>query len=112
MPSAAPHICSSCKQLTQGPCSTCAKPTAKGWRNDDGRIRGRKLQTLRAQLFAQEPFCRACATRSLEVLATVRDHIIPLAEGGTDDPSNIQPLCQDCSDAKTKQEAKRGRRLV
>jgi hypothetical protein len=41
-------------------------------------------------------------------MATVRDHIVPLAEGGTEDESNIQPLCLDCSDAKTERESMRG----
>ena len=58
---------------------------------------------LRDVLFAKEPLCRTCGAA-----ATIRDHIIPIAEGGTDDSSNIQALCKDCSDAKTHQESKRG----
>jgi 5-methylcytosine-specific restriction endonuclease McrA len=42
-------------------------------------------------------------------LATIRDHIVPLAEGGQDIESNVQPLCQTCSDIKTQAEAARGR---
>jgi 5-methylcytosine-specific restriction protein A len=41
-------------------------------------------------------------------VATIRDHIVPLAEGGLDAESNIQALCQACSDAKTETEARRG----
>ena len=77
----------------------------QGWTGDAHRIRGRRLMTLRAQLFELEPVCRACAER----LATVRDHIRPLFEGGTEDPANIQPLCQTCSDTKTQTESTRGR---
>jgi 5-methylcytosine-specific restriction protein A len=40
--------------------------------------------------------------------ATQRDHIIPLEEGGLDDQSNEQGLCQSCHDVKSKSEAKRG----
>jgi 5-methylcytosine-specific restriction protein A len=43
-------------------------------------------------------------------IATIRDHVIPLAEGGRDDESNVQPLCQACSDAKSQRESKRGQR--
>ena len=43
-------------------------------------------------------------------VATIRDHVVPLAEGGEDDEENVQPLCQDCSDAKTREESKRGQR--
>jgi 5-methylcytosine-specific restriction endonuclease McrA len=34
---------------------------------------------------------------------------VPLAEGGPDAPTNVQALCQDCSDAKTEIESRRGR---
>jgi 5-methylcytosine-specific restriction protein A len=40
--------------------------------------------------------------------ATVRDHIVPLAEGGLDDDRNVQAICTPCSDAKTQREAERG----
>ena len=45
-------------------------------------------------------------------LATPRDHIKALAEGGTDDASNVQGLCTTCHDAKTKEEAARGVRRI
>ena len=38
----------------------------------------------------------------------VRDHIVPLTEGGTEDDSNIQPLCDDCHTRKTHAESWRG----
>jgi 5-methylcytosine-specific restriction protein A len=74
------------------------------------RIRGRKLQALRMHLFMREPFCRICATAGRMTLAAVRDHITPLAEGGQDNDSNVQPLCQSCSDIKTHTESVRGQR--
>lgn len=37
------------------------------------------------------------------------DHIVPLAEGGTDEPSNKQTLCKPCHDKKTRPEIRRGR---
>jgi 5-methylcytosine-specific restriction protein A len=44
-------------------------------------------------------------------LATIRDHIVPLAEGGAEGTEeNEQPLCRAHSDAKTAEEAKRGAR--
>ena len=74
------------------------------------RIRGRRLQRFRQQLFARQPLCVACEQAGRVTLAIVRDHIVPLAEGGTDDPSNTQALCQACSDRKTQAEAARGTR--
>jgi hypothetical protein len=41
-------------------------------------------------------------------LAEVRDHVIPLAEGGEDTEDNTQPLCILCHDQKTRQESLRG----
>lgn len=73
------------------------------------RMRGTTLQNARRELFDREPLCRECRKHDRTTAATIRDHIVPLAEGGTDDDSNIQPLCQDCSDLKTQQESKRGR---
>jgi 5-methylcytosine-specific restriction enzyme A len=63
---------------------------------------------MRAELFAREPLCRLCAARGDVVLATERDHIVPLEEGGKDEDANVQPLCADCHDAKSKAERARG----
>jgi 5-methylcytosine-specific restriction enzyme A len=44
------------------------------------------------------------------VLVTQRDHVIPLAEGGQDDASNEQGLCDPCHEAKSLAESLRARR--
>lgn len=64
------------------------------------RKRGRAGVEQRLKRLAREPFCRSCRT----ALATVPDHIVPLALGGTDDDSNIQCLCTPCHDAKTRRD--------
>lgn len=98
------------------PHGRCAKhqqhgPPAHGWgAHGTTRLRGRRLQRAREQLFTREPLCRVCREHGRTTRATVRDHIVPLAEGGTDAPSNIQPLCQACSNTKTHQESARGKR--
>ena len=43
-------------------------------------------------------------------MATIRDHIVPLAEGGRDTDDNTQALCEACSDTKTAAESQRGMR--
>src|SRR5678816_3571044 len=48
-------------------------------------------------------YCRVYCPRDGQV-----DHIIPRAEGGTDDLSNLQWLCTSCHSVKTKAESKRG----
>lgn len=90
------------------PCPIHSRNKNNGWVSGQKRIRGRKLQNLRVELFSNEPFCRVCAAKGLTVIADIRDHIIPVAEGGTEDPRNIQPLCHECSDAKTRDESRRG----
>lgn len=84
------------------------KPWTTALRAESLRIRGRALQALRAQLFRREPLCRICVQAGRTTAATIRDHIVPLAEGGLDIEANTQPLCQDCSDTKTKAESARG----
>jgi 5-methylcytosine-specific restriction protein A len=58
----------------------------------------------RLRRLVQEPVCRDCAAKGLFRLASVPDHIIPLSMGGTDDEENIQCLCNECHDKKTRKE--------
>ena len=84
----------------------CAAHAREQWQSSRPirRIRGRALQEMRARLFQRRPWCAQCGAK-----ATIRDHVIPLAEGGRDNESNEQPLCRSCSDIKTAREAQRGR---
>lgn len=54
--------------------------------------------------------CAACkAPETLFEVLTV-DHIVPLVAGGTNDPSNIQPLCLRCNSSKGARRYWRGRK--
>ena len=70
---------------------------------------GWRHQQMRELVLREEPLCRMClAAEPRRYTPTViADHRIPKAEGGTDDRDNYQGLCQDCSDAKTAEEAAR-----
>jgi len=63
-------------------------------------------------LFARAPWCALCPKRLGKLVkpnrATIRDHKIPVSEGGTEDVENEQGLCQTCSDIKTREESARG----
>lgn len=72
------------------------------------RIRGSKLQKLRRRLFQKNPLCVECLKHGVTTLATQRDHIQPLGEGGSEDVSNTQALCETCNKLKALEEAKRG----
>ncbi|MGQ3001281.1 MAG: HNH endonuclease [Hydrogenophaga sp.] len=62
-------------------------------------------------MFSANPLCVACEKLGRVTLATQRDHIVSLGEGGADVPGNTQGLCDDCHEAKSLAEALRGRRL-
>jgi 5-methylcytosine-specific restriction endonuclease McrA len=65
---------------------------------------------MRAELHAeQEGRCAQCGrVVPLKRDTFIRDHTIPLGEGGLDIKANTKGLCKICSDVKTQQEAKRG----
>lgn len=52
--------------------------------------------------------CQVRGPRCLRV-ATQADHVVPWAEGGSNDLSNGQAVCGPCHDQKTQEEAQRGR---
>jgi len=92
--------------------SRCPKHPKEAWAkpvNATKRVTGRKLQGMRARLFAADPLCVECERHGRVTLATQRDHITPLAEGGQDDDSNVQGLCGPCHESKSKAESQRGR---
>jgi 5-methylcytosine-specific restriction protein A len=72
------------------------------------RLRGRALQAERFKLFARAPWCVRCEAEGRQTRATIRAHRKPIEEGGTEDESNIDPLCLDCYDAKKAEELQRG----
>lgn len=70
---------------------------------------GRPWRRLREQVLKRDGhLCQSCRSKGELVLANEVDHIVPLAEGGTDSEANLQAICRSCHDAKTKAEAARG----
>lgn len=65
---------------------------------------GAKWRKLRAKYLKQHPRCVQCGAK-----ATVVDHIVPRAAGGSDDWVNLQALCKRCHDAKTMKQSVRVR---
>lgn len=76
------------------------------------RIRGRAGQKLRRLILSEEPLCRICKTEGRISATEIADHIIPLAQGGSNDRSNFQGLCGECHDAKSTREAAEGRAVA
>lgn len=116
MPVAAPKPCSypGCGVLVRDGTGRCAKHPRETWVHKPiavKRITGRRLQAMREALFRRNPLCVACQAHGKVTLATQRDHILSLGEGGLDDSSNEQGLCDDCHRDKSLAEALRGRML-
>jgi 5-methylcytosine-specific restriction protein A len=113
MPLAAKKPCAQigCSALLERGHTYCARHEQPAWQKHKPtkRITGRRLQAMRARLFARDPLCAHCRTAGRIRPATQRDHITPLEEGGLDDESNEQGLCDECHSLKTQREASRGR---
>lgn len=56
--------------------------------------RARFTRVIKDHVLA-EPICAYCGG-----LATVIDHILPIALGGTNDLANLTPACRDCNHEK------------
>lgn len=69
------------------------------------RITGRKLQAIRKYHQDLDPLCVECQRLGLPPRAwTQLDHIVALVNGGQDEPSNRQGLCDEHHKAKTEQD--------
>jgi 5-methylcytosine-specific restriction protein A len=73
--------------------STRLSPTLRGY--------GRTWQKLRLMVLREEPLCRVCGEAGLVVPAVDVDHAIALRRGGTNERSNLVPMCHACHSAKT-----------
>lgn len=52
--------------------------------------------------------CQPCKHQGRITEATEVDHIVNVAEGGSDDDTNLQAICTECHGLKTQAEARRG----
>ena len=117
MPSAAPKPCShpGCPALVRDGTSRCPKHPSTNRFGDKGRASrhergyGSEWDKKREGVLLRDcGLCQACARQHRVTLAREVDHIVPKAEGGTDDDTNLEALCRPCHAAKTLTEAKRG----
>lgn len=99
------------------PCSTpgcghlrpCAVHPIKPWQRSRPHQMtsgsGWAWQRVRVSVLLRDNYtCRYCGGP-----ATVVDHVIGLARGGSDDPSNLVAACVQCNEIKRRREARAGR---
>jgi 5-methylcytosine-specific restriction protein A len=72
------------------------------WTTPTPRKTDRKL---RAAIFVRQDGKCACCPTKLHLKRWILDHVTPLEEGGADDETNLQAICEPCSKAKTSVEA-------
>ena len=69
------------------------------------RLRGRAAVVQRERrLRRTHGLCELCLERNLVIPATVVDHTIPLAKGGSDEDDNTRNLCDPCHAKVTAQQ--------
>lgn len=58
-------------------------------------------RSLRFQILRRDGHCcRYCGEHASEQVKLVVDHVVPVAHGGTDDPSNLAAACSPCNGGK------------
>lgn len=70
----------------------------------------RQWRRIRDQYIDAHPLCEKCQERSRVTPAEEVHHIVPLARGGTHDPSNLMSLCKPCHSRLTATEGGRWQR--
>lgn len=70
---------------------------------------GRPWRRRREAVMKRDHYlCQPCKRQGRVKEGTEVDHIVNVAEGGTDDDVNLQTICSDCHQVKTQAEARRG----
>ncbi|MDB5733176.1 MAG: DNAse [Variovorax sp.] len=104
MPSRPPNL----RQRNRGkPAAKVSNWTKRASRQERGY--GRAHDLMRERVLTEEPLCRICDAAGRVTASCIADHIVPKAEGGTDDRENYQGCCDPCHKVKTARESKRAR---
>lgn len=113
MPQAATHPCNKarCTNLTVN--RFCEEHTSTTWDNyHQGKNRhergyGNAWEKLRRKILKRDKqLCQVCIKLGLYTPAQAVDHIIPKSNNGTDQPNNLQSICNACHKVKTYSESK------
>ena len=93
--------------LMQGESGWSARERLHG--NRHARGYGTAWDKLRKAIMQRDKgLCQPCLRSGRPEKAAQVDHIIPKAQGGTDDHHNLQSICTACHKAKTARESHHG----
>lgn len=105
-----------CAALTDDRSGYCEQHRRSGWsRYQAGLTRhqrgyGAEWDKVRAVILKRDSYlCQPCIRAGIYTPATMVDHIVAKAHGGTDKPSNLESICTACHTAKTSRERLKGR---
>lgn len=76
-----------------------SRASKRGWQKRRGEPIGRQPIPLRLRFEVLERCgfaCRYCGRKSPDVSLEI-DHVIPIADGGTNDPANLVAACWECN---------------
>lgn len=96
-----------CTALCDGPYCNKHKPTANfeynHYRRDaeTNKRYGTEWKRIRKMYVKTHPLCETCLQKGLLHPVEEVHHIVPLADGGTNDFSNLMSLCKSCHSAIT-----------
>ena len=89
--------------------------TTHGWTTPTRGTRqqrgyGAAWDRLRVPILKRDSYlCQPCLRAGRIRAANIVDHIVPKAQGGSDDPTNLEAICANCHRLKTQVEANRSR---
>lgn len=101
-------VCAACGFDTKRLARVCQRAASQAWASVN---RGRVSSTKRLAVWLnRKGFTVGATWHQVSFRTTVlwhADHILPLAEGGTNAPSNVRTLCVPCHKAETRALARR-----
>lgn len=100
--------CGELVENSNGKCKKHKREAQKAADKRTGRVRGSRWSAIRRQVLREQPFCRDMRVCDGKATSVEVDHVQPLAFGGhPTSRDNLQGICRDCHDAKTRDEQKR-----
>ncbi len=88
--------------------SRCKAHGGGAWQRTDPSSKhryGSHWQEIRVRVLREQPSCEICGKRATDV-----DHVRAVADGGSDDRSNLRALCHPCHKRVTSEQNRARRR--